>query len=177
MAIAPWRLTLQPASYNGAGFFMDVDAKNSGRRIALHEYPKRDIPYAEDMGRKAKRFTISGYCIGPDYEAARDALIQQLEALGNGNLVRPTTSMAEVVTVDGYSVTERRERGGYALFEMTFVEAGQNLTPLADTSGQVTQQVNSALGPTALSTAQNTVNFSISPSAGFMGSSDIAALQ
>ena len=171
-SISPWRLNLQPASYNGAGFFVDVDAKASGRRIALHEYPKRDIPYAEDMGRRAKRFTITAYVIGPYYEDDRDALIAQLDALGNGVLVRPTTIGDETVVVDTYSVTERRERGGSATFEIAFVEAGQNLSALAisDTQSGVTQQVDSAMaGSSSSDLSPVSPNLDSNPP-GFVGS-------
>ena len=170
--IAPWRLNLQPASYNGAGFFVDVDAKASGRRIALHEYPKRDIPYAEDMGRRAKRFTVTGYVIGPYYEDDRDALLAQLDALGNGVLVRPTTMADETVVVDTYTVTERRERGGSAAFEMTFIEAGQNLsaTAIANTQAGVQSQVDQAMtNPNSSDLSPITQNQNSNP-AGFVAS-------
>lgn len=179
--ISEWRLNLQPATYNGVGFKVDVNTRASGRRNANHEFPKRDIPYAEDMGRKSRKFTVTGYVIGSTYTSERDALINQLEKAGPGQLVLPT-GMQSIgtgqVSVDTYSVSERRERGGIATFEMTFIEFGVNTSTISvpDTSGAVTQQVNSALGPTSLSTAQSFINTPIVPS-GFMLSSDITALQ
>src|ERR1035437_3363281 len=112
MAVPQWKLNLQPASYNGVEFKVDVNTRASGRRIANHEYPKRDIPYAEDMGRKSRRFTVTGYVIGPTYTDQRDALIDQLDLDGNGQLILPTglaRSGENAVTVDQYSVSERRE--------------------------------------------------------------------
>ncbi|MCA1457709.1 DNA circularization N-terminal domain-containing protein [Bradyrhizobium sp. BRP22] len=32
------------------------------RRIVEHEFPKKELPYAEDMGRSAREFTVRGYC-------------------------------------------------------------------------------------------------------------------
>ena len=61
---APWRRKLVPASYAGVEFHVEHQALNSGRRVVLHEYPKRNIPYAEDMGRHAKRYNITGYILG-----------------------------------------------------------------------------------------------------------------
>lgn len=124
--ISPWKLRLVPASFNGVPFHVEVGAKVGGRRIALHEFPKKDQPYAEDMGRRAKRFTVAGYIIGPNYTFERDDLIEQLEAEGAGELVLPTAlgREAQPVNVEHYAVTERRERGGICEVEMSFVEAG-----------------------------------------------------
>lgn len=89
----------------------------------MHEYPKRDVPYAEDMGRRARAFTVSGYLIGPNYLGPRDRLIAALEAEGAGVLVHPTMGEMSVVC-DRFSVSETRQRGGFCVFEMVFVEAG-----------------------------------------------------
>ena len=122
MTISPWRERLQPASYNGAVFHVDTQARASGRRVALHEFPKRNVPYAEDMGRRARKFMVSGYVIGPDYTFARDDLIRALEGEGAGQLILPTEMQADVllVLVDQYSVSEQRQRGGTAQFDMSF---------------------------------------------------------
>src|SRR4051794_33120998 len=116
MSISPWRVNLQPASYNGAEFKVDVDAKASGRRDVTHEFPKKDTPYTEDMGRRAKRFTITAYVIGPNYTFLRDALEAELESEGPGLLVHPTRG-EEIVNPGPYSVRESREKGGFAEFE------------------------------------------------------------
>jgi prophage DNA circulation protein len=143
---APWRQRLQPGSYNGVPFHVDVDARSGGRRIALHEFPKKDTPYAEDMGRRARRFSITCYVLGPDYTFNRDDLIEQLEQEGPGLLIHPTRG-DDMVVVDQYSVTERRERGGVADFEIAFTEAGSNdFSALGiDTQGQVSTAAQNAI--------------------------------
>jgi prophage DNA circulation protein len=70
-----WRTRMQPASFRGAGFLVEGHDGEVGRRLAVHEYPERDLPYAEDLGRKARVFKITGLVIGPDYMAQRDALL------------------------------------------------------------------------------------------------------
>lgn len=164
MTISPWRMRLQPASYNGIRFHVEVGARASGRRIALHEFPKRDIPYSEDMGRKAKRFTVSGYVIGPNFEDQRDALIAAFEAEGTGRLVLPTSTDEKLVVVDGYTVTERRERGGYAEIEMGFIEAGQDISVVNYSNTQAA--IKSAVDGSVLGVATT-----------FMQSRDITGLQ
>lgn len=141
MATTPmlWRTNLVPASFKGAGFKVDVAQQQGGRRIVEHEFPMRDIPWAEDLARRARRFTVTGYIVQgprePNYQATRDALIAQLESLGSGSLVHPTMGTNTVVC-DTYTITESREKGGIAEFEMVFREAGTTLTAVVtpDTS-------------------------------------------
>lgn len=151
MATAPWRLNLQPASYNGVPFHVDIDTKSGGRRLVPHEFPKRDTPWTEDMGRRVRRFSVVAYIIqsfdnGFDYRPNRDDLIAQLEALGPGTLIHPTLGQ-DVVEVDEYKITERRELGGYAEFEIQFVEAGQQTvtSPVADTPSASVSASQSAI--------------------------------
>ncbi len=125
MPFQPWRAALLPASFGGAQFHVEAASKAGGRRIALHEYPKRDQPYAEDMGRKARRWPVTGYIIGPNYLAGRDALVNLLEAEGPFELVLPSTAPGQAVC-DTYSWEETREKGGFVTFQMQFVEAGDS---------------------------------------------------
>ena len=123
MAIAPWRARLQPARFRGATFHVDISARSGGRRLALHEYPKRDAPYPEDMGRKGRVFPVTVYLVGPDYQTDRDALIATLEAEGAGTLTLPTLGTF-TVKAGLYTINERREAGGYCEGEITFFEDG-----------------------------------------------------
>ena len=84
---AIWRKHLMPASFRSATFHCDSNAIESGRRIVEHEFPKKDYPYAEDMGRHFREFTIRGYMIvypsrvlGPDgSEVVVDEMEQALQ--------------------------------------------------------------------------------------------------
>jgi prophage DNA circulation protein len=150
----PWKSMLWPATFRGVEFHVEVRERANGRRIVVHEFAKKDIPYSEDMGRRAKRFEVHGYVVGPDYASQRDQLINALETEGVGTLRLPTMPDEQVV-VDQYRVSERRERGGLAEFQMTFVEAGQSITDqiTADTQG-----VTNAAADNAQSTAADTAN-------------------
>lgn len=44
-----WRDRLRDASFRGVPFSVDDDDASFGRRVQLHEYPKRDKPYTEDL--------------------------------------------------------------------------------------------------------------------------------
>ena len=122
----PWRDRWQQATFRGAMFFVETGGRAGGRRVALHQYPKRNVPYAEDMGKQANRFVVQGYLIGPHYLDDKDALIEALEKDGPGMLRLPLPyKMRDVeVMVQQYSVTESRERGGMCGVEMDFVEYG-----------------------------------------------------
>jgi prophage DNA circulation protein len=82
----PWRDLLKtPASFRDVMFHIESGSRASGRRTVTHEYPKRNDPYAEDMGRLAVRFQFSGYLIyrpsNPHYQYVqqRIRLINALE--------------------------------------------------------------------------------------------------
>lgn len=128
---------LRPASFRGVRFDVDSRSITVGRRIALHEYPQRDIPYGEDMGRKARRYRVDAFLIGPDYASRRDQLIAALERPGPGQLVHPDYGTLMVIVPDDAEITQTREEIGKAAFSLTFIEAGEAGQPsvVQDTSG------------------------------------------
>jgi prophage DNA circulation protein len=149
-----WRREWMPARFRDAYFHVEIGAKENGRRIIVHEFPKKEYPYAEDMGRKAIEFSVTGYVIcfpfdsdsaaqnaslyQRDYRIARDKLIRELEREGPGELQLPTLPLMNVVC-SRYRVQERRQLGGYAEFEMLFYEKGKKpFEPRASTAQAVT---------------------------------------
>lgn len=127
-----WRDQLRPASFRGVGFKIETGARGGGRRQAVHEFPKRDEPYTEDMGRRARKFQINAYLVSPDYFAERDALIAALEQEGPGLLIHPTFGEF-TVSVDTYNAVERKTAGGYVEIDIQMVEAGSQTSPTAPT--------------------------------------------
>src|SRR5207253_1949797 len=72
-------------------------------------------------------WSVAGYVIGPDYTEDADALETALCTEGPGLLVHPT--MGEMrVECQNYTRGERRNEGGMATFDMTFVEAGSPIS-------------------------------------------------
>ncbi len=126
----PWRDILlgTPASFRGVTFHVERGNRISGRRIVVHEYPKRNEPYSEDMGRHARRFSFTGYLIyhpNNDYVADREDLRVALEDDGPGSLVHPVFCQGGMMAVvERYTMEESNDKGGYTQFEMSFVEAG-----------------------------------------------------
>lgn len=128
MADQSWRAKLRPASFRGVGFFVDAADLTGGRRIELHEYPQRDKPYAEDLGRKARTVSVQAWLIGDDYAAKRDQLLAKLEEAGVGELVHPWLGSLQVSPGE-YSYSESQAEGRMCRFSLQFFEAGELVFP------------------------------------------------
>jgi prophage DNA circulation protein len=131
---SPWRARLLPAHFDGRLFHVESGSRESGRRIVTHEFPKKDLPYSEDMGKKAIEFSVRGYIIQfpydtnvplyqRDYTIARNDLQLRLDTGGPGTLQLPMMRPLTVVC-SRYRMTEEEKLGGYVTFDMTFVELG-----------------------------------------------------
>lgn len=46
-----WKYRLQDASFRGVPFKVEEESAGTGRRVETHEYPNRDKPYTEDLGK------------------------------------------------------------------------------------------------------------------------------
>lgn len=115
--------------FRGAEFLIEGHDLSGGRRIALHEFPLRDVPYAEDMGRRARTWAIECFTLGDD-SAARDALIEALEGAGPGTLIHPYLGTLHAVVQD-FRVAESTGAARIARFSITFAEAGERIVPAA----------------------------------------------
>ena len=90
-----WRDNLVPASFRGAGFQVDnTEAPIAGRRVAVHEYPGRDEPFVEDLGRRTKRWEIEAFVVGDDYADVRDRLVDACDMPGAGRTGAPVPRRA-----------------------------------------------------------------------------------
>jgi prophage DNA circulation protein len=164
---ATWRAQLVKGSFRGAYFHCESYGMESGRRIVMHQFPKKDLPYAEDMGHNAIGWAVRGYCITypmdltndktllyqRDYRVARNALITALENGSAGWLQTPTIPGLWCL-VQRYRISEEERLGGFCTFDMSFVEYGRQSFSLApDTQGEllqlsstVDQQIQQQLG-------------------------------
>jgi prophage DNA circulation protein len=132
------------ASFRGAAFFVEESARSGGRRTVTHEFPQRDDPFVEDLGRRARKFPITGYVIGDGYLAKKEALLTALEADGVGQLVHPYYGTRRAIC-DTYTVRETIAGAGMATFQLDFLETPvQTLVPVAatDSVGKLASSAN-----------------------------------
>lgn len=118
-----WQEKLQTPSFKSVQFFVADSTTDFGRRIAYHEFPQYDSPYAEDLGRKGRRFTINAFVVGPNWEKQRDDLIKACESKGSGILIHPDLPGDLEVMCESCSVSESKVNAAMtANFTLTFVE-------------------------------------------------------
>jgi prophage DNA circulation protein len=104
-----------------------------GRKTQVHEYPFRDLPWVEDLGRKTRRFQLTGFLVGDDVIAQREKMVSACEVKGPGNLVHPTYGAKTLSLID-FKAVERWEKGRYFELTFSFVEGGPRIFPVVGTS-------------------------------------------
>lgn len=132
-----WRSRLQAASFRGVPFSVENDESTFGRRVQVHEYPNRDKPYTEDIGRATRRIQLDAYLIGDDYPEQRDRLIAAIETAGPATLVHPYYGEMRG-SVDGtVRIIHSRDEGRMCRVSFSFVESGELSFPTSGiASGQ-----------------------------------------
>ncbi|OWQ33376.1 DNA circularization protein, partial [Pseudomonas sp. DrBHI1] len=126
--MSTWRDQLHPASFRGVPFHVDNDSMPAGRRTQTHEYPQRDKPLVEDLGRVTREIKLAAFVIGEDCYFQRDNLLNALDKPGAGELVHPWYGRL-TATATVCSVSHERREGGMVRFDLVFVEDGEKGFP------------------------------------------------
>jgi prophage DNA circulation protein len=154
---------LRSASFRGVPFGVLEAETESGRRTQIYEFPQKDVPYVEDLGRKARNYVITAFVCGtslnPDYMDQRDNLIGVLEQEGPGVLVHPYLGELTLQVLT-FRVRETKDDGGMASFSITFAETGAILYPT--TSNNAAADVSSNAGNLAALLVNGMTGFSAS---------------
>ena len=87
---------LRPASFRGVSFQVNGTDLGAGRRVQVHEYPQRDQPWVEDLGRATREIAFDGFLIGADYVDQANQLLAALETAGAATLVHPWLGSMQV---------------------------------------------------------------------------------
>ncbi len=139
------------ASFRGVTFLVESEERSGGRRAVVHEFPLRDDPFVEDLGRRARGFRLDGYVIGDDYLTQRDKLLDALEgSAGPGELVLPGYGAKRAIC-DKFTVRTTRGEGGLAMFAFDFAEAPTQApvpTVVVDAPQQVATSADAAIDAT-----------------------------
>lgn len=141
-----WQRSLKQASYGGIKFGVISSAVAIGRKVAVHEYVERDEVWVEDLGKRARRFGVTGFLLendlvynGGSVIAQRDELVkvleQKLDQLKPGlQLVHPTFGTIENVCCINCDIQEHMEHGGYFELRFDFIVSGARKYPASGTS-------------------------------------------
>lgn len=122
------------ATFRGVFFHTVVSELRVGRRNVVNEFPQRDDPSVDDLGRKARRVVVDAYVLGADHFEQRRKLIEAFEEQGSGELVHPRFGVLNVALDGDASFKEEADKGGMTRITVTFVVDGKNVFPVARTS-------------------------------------------
>jgi len=139
------RADMQQGMYRDIPFGVRSQDTDGGRRVVNHEYPGRDEPWAEDLGRKARTHNLEMILVGSDYMVRRDKLVAALEEGGVATLVHPWLGRMQV-QMGTYRLRESTREGGQAIITVTYHEAGRSQFPnqTVDTASEVAAQASVA---------------------------------
>jgi len=131
---------LRRASFRGVPFQVEATEVGAGRRTQVHEYPQRDKPYVEDLGRATRDLSFQGFVVGDDYVEQANNLLGALEEWGPGTLVHPWFGTLQVSLKEPARVSFDAALG-LARIALAFVESGDLAFPAAQDSTQVASRI------------------------------------
>jgi len=151
-----WRNKIQKSSFRGLRFYITTANTIVGRRGTLHEFPFRDVPFFEDVGRKGRTFKVNGFLYGEnvvdddtnvddegiDYIEQLEKLIAAFEDDDTiGTFVHPTLGEQNVKPIS-LDILHSQRSGGMETFVMIFAEAGQRANPTEEVNTGATVDGN-----------------------------------
>lgn len=127
-----WLERLPKGKWRGFEFLTDSHDSAEGRRLVVHQYPRRDQPDVEDMGLDARSWKINAYFIGPDYDLEANGFLDKLRQPGAEWLTHPYLGDLWVRAFK-WSRSERVEEGGFCRISIDFLPGGsQPFEPTVD---------------------------------------------
>ena len=124
-----WKTRLRKGSFKGLPFYLDSSETTSGRKTIIHDIPFREKPdIPEDTGKVTRKYKIKAFILGGDYMSLRDSFISLSEDKAVGSLIHPYYGLKIVKLISVVNVRESRDEGGYAEFNLTFLEAEEKIT-------------------------------------------------
>lgn len=156
--MSEWRDRKQDASFRGVPFLVDTDSVPVGRRTQLHEFPKRDQPFVEDLGRRTRQYKFVGFVAGDDFLAQRDRLLTALDKPGAGELVHPWFGRM-TVTAGECELSHARNELGMARFNLVFID-GMLEFPVQSPN---TRRALAAQAPSLLDSIKGRFNTAMAP--------------
>lgn len=135
MADRTWRDDLLPASFRGISFLIPQASVPVGMKGQLHEFPQRDEPFFEQLGKQSQVHRLTCWIIGDDCFERRDKFLEAIQTPGSGELVHPWLGRMQVKVGEG-DMTHDFQQGGMVSFSVTFYPD----TPLKFPTAKVNSQ-------------------------------------
>lgn len=163
-------MALRQASYNNVKFEVESSSLEFGRRAVLHEYPQRDTPYVEDLGKATRKLSVSGFFVGSDYVKQAQNFIKEVEKSCTtdgeqtpGKLVHPWLGSLEVIPIDTPTFEWDKQKK-FCSFNIQFYEAGELNNPNKKTNfiqkvlGNADELYNKCIGAIGLDGIQDYIS-------------------
>jgi prophage DNA circulation protein len=146
-SLSDWLDQLKQASFRGVPFGVLVNENTFGRRGEVHEYPFRDKPWFEDLGRATRRINIRGFLVsnsavygGGSAIDQKERLIAAVETEGTATLVHPT--LGDLTVDNAVLVISDTVNAQIFEFQLSCIETGARVFPT--TSANTGDATNSA---------------------------------
>ena len=117
-----WKDNLLDASFCGVVFDCQATQDGAKRDIAQHEYPYQDGADLEDLGRKARHFTLQAVFFGDDYDTRLQAFLAVLDQPGAGELVHPVYGSIKQAQLLDYQVEHSADEVDSCRVALQFAE-------------------------------------------------------
>jgi prophage DNA circulation protein len=119
--------TLEYESPSGEQFTLAFDdlSREVGKKAPVTEFPNQNAGAVQDLGQSTKRYPITAYISGRDYDTEADRFWSALNESGPGVLRHPRFGNLDVVPVSVSQSESFVEGGGRASFRIDFVESDQ----------------------------------------------------
>ncbi len=117
----------EPAQFRNIEFPTDSHDAKGGRRLVVHEFPGAEEPEVEDLGGKAKGWSINAYFLADNYDREAAALIAALNTPGADWLIHPWLGRLWVRALS-WARRETNAENGYCTLGIEFVPGGKQPT-------------------------------------------------
>ena len=122
-----WLKVWRRAQFGGAHFWTESTQAQTGRRLVIHEFPHKNTPYVEDMGRSANHFTVTAYVASDDALGEARALFSACGRRGAQTLQLPDERLR--AHCESCERAWNKDKQGYIAFSLTFWRDGAGAGP------------------------------------------------
>lgn len=141
MIDAPFFRDLRTASWRNVPFGVEEEEGTAGRKNVVHNYPDRDLPWVEDMGKQGPVLRLTGFLVegGGDYGGTgsvlsqRERMLKAVETAGDGELVHPTMGHFLDMALLDFHHEAVKDQGGVIRLRFTFMRSGNQIFPSVKT--------------------------------------------